>query len=63
MGRNEWVEKIRGHLSPEERAVVEQRALGQDWAALAKESGCTPEDLRKKMDRAIERVSRQLGRN
>lgn len=61
VGRSELVEKIRRHLSPEERAVVEQRALGQDWAALAKERGCTPEALRKKMDRAIERVSRSLG--
>jgi len=61
VGRSELVEKIRGQLSPEERAVVEQRALGQDWAALAKERGCTPEALRKKMDRAIERVSRSLG--
>jgi RNA polymerase sigma-70 factor (ECF subfamily) len=52
---------VRDQLSDEERYLADQRAQGRDWAEIAAELGGTPEALRKKLARAIERVSRQLG--
>jgi DNA-directed RNA polymerase specialized sigma24 family protein len=48
-------------LSEEERFLAEQRALGRDWAEIAKERGGTPEALRKKLARAMDRVTKHLG--
>jgi RNA polymerase sigma factor (sigma-70 family) len=48
-------------LTPDERYLAEQRALGRDWAEIAREHGSTPEALRKKLARALDRVARQLG--
>lgn len=47
-------------LSPEERRIAEQRADGRPWADLANEAGTTPEALRKKHARALERVAEQI---
>jgi RNA polymerase sigma-70 factor (ECF subfamily) len=57
----ELLERVRGELSDEERFLAEQRALGHEWAAIAAEVGGSPEALRKKLERAIERVMRRLG--
>lgn len=48
-------------LTPEERWLAEQRALDRPWAELAAEVGTTPEALRKKHARALDRVAQQLG--
>jgi RNA polymerase sigma-70 factor (ECF subfamily) len=48
-------------LSPEERDLADQRALNRDWAQIAAERGATPEALRKKLTRAINRVAHELG--
>jgi RNA polymerase sigma-70 factor (ECF subfamily) len=48
-------------LSPDERFLAEQRALGRDWADIAKEHGGTAEALRKKLARALDRVAKHLG--
>jgi hypothetical protein len=58
---HELIREIYNHLSSEERYLAEQRALGRPWAALASESHASPDSLRKKLTRAIDRVSRQLG--
>ena len=50
-----------GRLSPDERWIAEQRAAGRAWAELAAEAGTTPEALRKKHARAVDRVSKELG--
>jgi RNA polymerase sigma factor (sigma-70 family) len=57
----EVLEAALGRLSPDERWIAEQRAAGRAWAELAAETGATPEAVRKKHARAIDRVSRELG--
>jgi RNA polymerase sigma-70 factor (ECF subfamily) len=48
-------------LSTEERWLAEQRVLERPWAELAAEVGTTPEALRKKHTRALDRVAQELG--
>ena len=48
-------------LSDEERRLMELRHQGQDWAAVAAELGGSPEALRKKLTRAVDRVAGELG--
>jgi RNA polymerase sigma-70 factor (ECF subfamily) len=57
----ELLERVRRELSEEERFLAEQRSLGREWAAIAADVGGSPEALRKKLERAIERVVRRLG--
>jgi RNA polymerase sigma-70 factor (ECF subfamily) len=61
VANEELAQAMRNNLSAEERYLADQRAQGRDWAELAAELGGTPEALRKKLARAMERVSRQLG--
>jgi RNA polymerase sigma-70 factor (ECF subfamily) len=48
-------------LSPNERALIEQRANGRSWIEISQHEGEAPETLRKRLARAIERVTRLLG--
>src|SRR5207244_4246852 len=48
-------------LTAEERQLAELRKEGLDWRAIAERQGGTPEALRKKLARAVDRVARQLG--
>jgi RNA polymerase sigma factor (sigma-70 family) len=57
----EVLEAALGRLSDEERWIAEQRTAGRAWAELAAELGSTPEAVRKKHARALDRVSRELG--
>jgi hypothetical protein len=57
----ELLQEARRRLSPQEQLLVELRAQGREWSAIAAEVGGTPEALRKQHARTIERVSRQLG--
>jgi len=57
----ELVEEARRRLSEEERQLLEWRRQGREWADIAAELGGSPEALRKKLERAIDRVSRELG--
>jgi RNA polymerase sigma factor (sigma-70 family) len=57
---HELLEEFHRRLAPEERYLAEQRALGRDWGSLAEELKSTPDALRKRLDRGIERVMRQL---
>jgi RNA polymerase sigma-70 factor (ECF subfamily) len=57
----ELLERVRGLLSDDERALADQRAQGRDWAAIAAERGVGAEALRKRLARALDRVARQLG--
>jgi len=58
---DELRQAMQRQLSPEERFLAEQRAQGRDWADIAVEVGGTPEALRKKLARAMDRVSKHLG--
>jgi DNA-directed RNA polymerase specialized sigma24 family protein len=61
VGGRELVREIYRRLSPEERYLAEQRVLGRSWAVLGAELNQSPEALRKRLDRAVREVSRQLG--
>jgi RNA polymerase sigma-70 factor (ECF subfamily) len=52
---------FRDRLSDEERQLADLRALGREWADIAREVGGTAEARRKQLTRAIARVSRELG--
>ena len=57
----ELLAEFRRRLTAEERHLAEQRAAGIDWPQIAAESGGSPEALRKKLARAIDRVGQELG--
>jgi DNA-directed RNA polymerase specialized sigma24 family protein len=57
----ELYESVRRLLSDEERYLAEQRGLGRDWAEIAAELNDSPEALRKRLPRALDRAARQLG--
>lgn len=56
----ELLEMVRKQLTDEERYLAEQRALGRDWAEIAAERGGSPDGLRMKLQRAMDRVVEQL---
>jgi RNA polymerase sigma-70 factor (ECF subfamily) len=51
---------VRGRLTVDERQLADRRALRQEWTQIAAEVGGSPEALRKKLARALDRVSRQI---
>jgi RNA polymerase sigma-70 factor (ECF subfamily) len=57
----ELLEVFRGKLSPEERYLADQRALGREWNDLAAELGQGAEGLRKQLQRAVDRAAQELG--
>jgi RNA polymerase sigma-70 factor (ECF subfamily) len=63
VSRRELLEMVRTRLSTDERQVADLRARGYDWSAVAAELGGTSEGRRKQLDRAIDRVERELGLN
>jgi DNA-directed RNA polymerase specialized sigma24 family protein len=62
----ELLEKVYERLSPEERRLVELRNQGMEWHAIAatltgSSEANSPDALRKKLARALDRVSKGLG--
>jgi RNA polymerase sigma factor (sigma-70 family) len=57
----ELVEEFRKRFSPEERELAELRAQGQNWGDIALSRGDSPEALRKRLERAVSRISQDLG--
>jgi RNA polymerase sigma factor (sigma-70 family) len=55
------LQEVRKRLSAEERQLAEHRTQGHDWNQIAAMLGGSPEALRKKLNRAVERVTRDLG--
>jgi DNA-directed RNA polymerase specialized sigma24 family protein len=55
------VRAFRERLTAEERLLTDRRATGCAWADIAAELGGTAEGRRKQLERAVERVSRELG--
>jgi RNA polymerase sigma-70 factor (ECF subfamily) len=47
-------------LSADERQLRDMRKDGLDWGAIAQQLGSTPEALRKKLARAMDRVTQEL---
>lgn len=56
----ELIAQFHQRLSAEERYLAEQRKAGRPWAELGEELGSSPEALRKRLDRAIDRVADEL---
>ena len=61
MAARELLEEARRLFSPEERALLERREQGDDWAAIAAELGGSPDPLRMRLARAVDRVAERLG--
>jgi RNA polymerase sigma-70 factor (ECF subfamily) len=53
--------EVERRLSPEEWQLVQLRNQGLEWSAIAAMQGGSPEALRKKLARAIDRVAHELG--
>jgi RNA polymerase sigma factor (sigma-70 family) len=60
---HELVQEAYRRLTPEERQLLDGRKEGREWSVLAAEMGDSPEALRKKLARAVQRVLRELGLN
>jgi RNA polymerase sigma factor (sigma-70 family) len=58
---HELIGEIRRRLSFDDLVLLEQRASGCGWSELALEHGCKADTLRKKLDRALAQVFRELG--
>jgi hypothetical protein len=52
---------MRRQLTDEERHLAELRVRGRGWQEIAAECGGSPDALRKKLDRALDRVCLQFG--
>jgi RNA polymerase sigma-70 factor (ECF subfamily) len=55
------LEQFRLRLEADERVLSDRRAEGRSWAEIATELGGTPDALRKKHARALDRVACELG--
>ena len=63
-GRLAWkdlLHEVRRRLTEDERRLADRRAEQWEWSAIAAEVGGTPDALRKRLARALDRVSNQLG--
>jgi RNA polymerase sigma-70 factor (ECF subfamily) len=56
----EILEIVRSHLTPEERYLVEHRLQGHEWASLGAKLNMTPDAVRKRFTRALDRVTEQM---
>ncbi len=57
----ELLQEFRGRLSAEEQQLADLRAEGRSWADVAAQLGGTVDGRRIQLNRAIARVSRELG--
>lgn len=57
----ELVQIVRSRLTDSERRLSDLRAAGREWSAIAAAVGGTPEATRKRLERAFDRVARELG--
>ena len=54
-------DRIRDRLEPEDRELVDQRLAGAEWSRLTGRFGPSPDAVRKRFTRAIERAAEHLG--
>jgi RNA polymerase sigma-70 factor (ECF subfamily) len=57
----ELLDEVHRRLSPDELRLVELRNQDLDWATIAEQVGGSPDGLRMKLTRALDRVSLELG--
>ncbi len=63
-GRLMWkdlLQEVRSRLTEDERRLADRRADRQEWSEIAAEIGGSPDALRKRLARALDRVANQLG--
>ena len=67
IGQTELVEQaelvalVRGRLSSDEQQALDRWLLGDGWEQMSQDIGCEPDAIRKKVSRAIDRASKELG--
>ena len=61
VANRDLLEEFRRRMSDDERRLADERAQGKEWPEIAAELGARPDALRKKLDRAVNRISRELG--
>ena len=57
----ELIEVVHARLSNEEKQLSDLRAGGCEWTEIASQVGGTAEAARKRLERAFDRVARELG--
>jgi RNA polymerase sigma-70 factor (ECF subfamily) len=57
----ELLEEFRKRLSEEERQLANLRAQGRQWEEIAAQLGGTSQGRRKQLERAVSRISQELG--
>ena len=57
----ELLQEVRRRLTEDERRLADLRAEGHEWPAIAAKLGGTPDGLRVKLVRGLDRVSAELG--
>jgi RNA polymerase sigma-70 factor (ECF subfamily) len=57
----ELIDVVRSRLSDDERRLSDLRAAGCEWAEIAARVGGSSEAARKRLERAFDRVARELG--
>jgi RNA polymerase sigma factor (sigma-70 family) len=61
LAARELLEEALRRLSPEEKRILDCREQGDQWAQIAAELGTSPEAIRKRLARAVDRVAHELG--
>ena len=57
----ELLQEVHRRLSPDERRLLEMRNQGHDWSTIASEIGGKAEAVRRRLSRALNRITMQLG--
>jgi RNA polymerase sigma-70 factor (ECF subfamily) len=61
LAARELLEEALRRLSPEERRILDCREQGGEWSQIAAELRSSPEAIRKRLSRAVDRVAHELG--
>lgn len=61
LAARDLLEAVRRQLSDEERQILDLRTEGLDWNQVAERLQGSPEALRKKLDRAVDRAAQAVG--
>lgn len=61
VGAREMLGEVQKRLTDEERQIVEWRQQGIEWAEIATRLQSTPEAIRKKFGRSLDRIALELG--
>jgi RNA polymerase sigma-70 factor (ECF subfamily) len=60
LAARELLQETRRRLSPDERQLLAWREQGRPWADIARELGVSGDALRKRLERAVDRVAEEL---